>query len=274
MQQIINFFIRNKTFILFLLLLFVSLVFTIQSHSYHASKFINSANWLTGGIYSSVNNINQYFNLKQQNEVLVAENLRLRKILFSQRALVTDSLVADSTLNADYKIYSAPVIKNSFANQKNYITIKGGSNQGIKQDMGVITSTGIVGIVEKTSKNYAVVQSVLNTLSEINAQLKNTNHFGTLRWDGKDYRTVQLVDVSRVAPLKEGDTVITGGMSTIFPKGLQIGRVKSFEEDASGNYYIINLTLFTDMTSLGHVYVIENTKKEEIKNLEATVNDQ
>ena len=57
MQQIINFIIRNKTFLLFLLLFSVSIVFTIQSHSYHKSKFINSANFLTGGIYNSINNL-------------------------------------------------------------------------------------------------------------------------------------------------------------------------------------------------------------------------
>ena len=67
MQQIINFIIRNKNFLLFLLLFGFSLLFTIQSHSYHKSKFINSANFLTGGVYNSVNNVSNYFNLKSQN---------------------------------------------------------------------------------------------------------------------------------------------------------------------------------------------------------------
>ena len=57
MQQIINFIIRNKTFLLFLLLFTISLFLTIQSHSYHKSKFINSANFLTGGVYNSAHNI-------------------------------------------------------------------------------------------------------------------------------------------------------------------------------------------------------------------------
>lgn len=274
MQQIINFFIRNKTFILYLLLLFFSLVFTIQSHSYHSSKFVNSANWLTGGIYNTSNSVSEYFNLGTYNKQLIEENQRLRNIILNQPIAYKDSLKGDSLLMSHYRIYNATVIKNSFSRQKNYLTINKGTKDSIKQDMGVVTSNGVVGIIENTSNGYATVQSVLNTLSEINAQLKNSNHFGTLKWDGKDYRTLQLVDVSRVAPVKVGDTIITGGMSTIFPKGINIGRVKSLDSDLSGNYHIINVELFNDMTNLGHVYVLENIHAKEIQNLEAATNEQ
>ena len=76
MQQIINFVLRNKTFLLFLLLFGVSLFFTIQSHSYHKSKFINSANYVTGGIYKKTNGIKQYFNLKEENTKRTEETKR------------------------------------------------------------------------------------------------------------------------------------------------------------------------------------------------------
>ncbi|HAI16674.1 MAG TPA: rod shape-determining protein MreC, partial [Xanthomarina gelatinilytica] len=74
MQQIINFIIRNKSFLLYLLLFSIAMVFTIQSHSYHKSKFINSANFLSGGIYNSVNNVSEYMHLRKQNELLQQEN--------------------------------------------------------------------------------------------------------------------------------------------------------------------------------------------------------
>ena len=83
MQQIINFIIRNKTFLLFLLLFSISIIFTIQSHSYHKSKFINSANFLTGRIYNTVNNISGYLDLKSQNQILSEENNRLKSLLYN-----------------------------------------------------------------------------------------------------------------------------------------------------------------------------------------------
>ena len=79
MQQIIKFLQKYRYFILFLLLEFIAIAFTIQSHSFHTSKFVNSANSITGGVYKKANLINQFFNLEIENERLLEENIRLLK---------------------------------------------------------------------------------------------------------------------------------------------------------------------------------------------------
>ena len=104
MRQILIFFVRNKTFLLFLLLFVISVALTIQSHSYHKSKFINSANFLTGGVYETVSNINQYFGLKSENEILLEENNRLKSILFNDE----NNLITDTLLNNTLKNYKLP----------------------------------------------------------------------------------------------------------------------------------------------------------------------
>ncbi|PWH84371.1 rod shape-determining protein MreC [Algibacter marinivivus] len=267
MQQIINFIIRNKNFLLFLLLFGFSLLFTIQSHSYHRSKFINSANFLTGGVYNSINNINNYFDLKTQNQLLTEENKRLRSLL-SNSAIALDSVFTDSLMfGKSYNFYTSNVIKNSYSLHNNILTLNKGRNDSIKQDFGVISQKGIIGIVDKTSANYATVISILNTTSRISAQLKKTNHFGTLTWNGTSPEFNQLIDIPKIAPVVKGDTIITSGRSSIFPKGVPIGIVEDFKLDQAENYYEINVRLFNDMTSVEHVYIIENANKEEIKNL-------
>ncbi|MEP3838578.1 MAG: rod shape-determining protein MreC [Algibacter sp.] len=267
MQQIINFIIRNKNFLLFLLLFGISLLFTIQSHSYHKSKFINSANFLTGGVYNSANNISGYLNLKVQNELLSDENKRLRKLLLNV-STNPDSIFIDSlTFKEDYRFYSATIIKNSYSLNNNVLTINKGKNDSIQQDFGVISSKGIVGIIDKTSANYATVISILNSTSSISAQLKKTNHLGSLIWDGKDSQFAQLIDIPKIAKVKTGDTIITSGQSSIFPKGVPVGTIENFKLDQAENYYEINVHLFNDMTSIEHVYIIENVNKEEISNL-------
>ncbi|WP_340077715.1 rod shape-determining protein MreC [Leptobacterium sp. I13] len=274
MLNIISFFIRNRNFFLFIFLLSLSLVFTFQSHSYHKSKFITSANWFTGSIYNSVNNVYAYFDLKETNQTLIEENKRLRSLLINNDTF-SDSINTPKAFSPHlYNVKTATVIHNSYAKTKNYITIDKGEKDSIKQDMGVITSKGIVGIVDNTSKNYAVIQSVLNSLSEINAQLQNTSHFGTLKWNGKDHTIVQLTDIPSLAPVKVGDTIITGGMSTIFPKGILIGTIQDFNPDISENYYTINVKLFNDMTNISYVYIIENKHTDEIKKLEAYSNEE
>ena len=267
MQQIINFIIRNKNFLLFLLLFGVSLLFTIQSHFYHKSKFINSANFLTGGVYNSVNNISGYFNLKSQNQLLVEENTRLRSLLNNAKIEI-DSIFIDSlTFNKSYRFYNANIIKNSYSLSDNFLTINKGKNDSIKQDFGVVSSKGIIGIIDKTSNNYATVLSILNTTSRISAQLKKTNHFGTLTWDGNLPELTQLIDIPKVANPIVGDTIITSGRSSIFPKGIDIGVIESFKLDDAENYYEIEVKLFNDMTNIEHVYIIENIDAPEIKTL-------
>lgn len=270
MQQIINFVIRNKTFLLFLLLFILSLSITIQSHSYHKSKFISSTNYISGGIYDISHNIKAYFNLKKENEILVEENNLLKSILYNNKSFGESTPSLDSSHHKNFDFKTAQVIKNSYGNTKNYLTIDKGNADGIKVDLGVITSLGIVGIIDNTSKNYSRVISILNTNSRINAQLKASNHIGSLVWNTKSPEFVQIIDISKFAPVNVGDTIITGGQSTIFPKGVPIGTIDTYALDVNGDTYTVNVKLFNDMTNIGHVYVITNMDSEEIKSLQST----
>ena len=138
--------------------------------------------------------------------------------------------------------------------------------------MGVVNSKGILGITESVLKQYSRVRSILNKNSKINAKLKNSNYFGSLTWDGFDYNVTQLLDIPRQANLKVGDTIITGGMSSIFPEGIPIGRVVNIINEATIKR-IINIKLFNDMSNLKNIYVIKNFDKQQIINLEKTNNE-
>lgn len=273
MQQIVNFILRNKAFLLFASLLSISLMLTIQSHSYHRSRFINSANFLTGGIYNTSNSVSSYFNLKSQNELLHEENNKLKAILFNSENNIKQAFIDSTAFEKNYKFTPSVVIRNSYARKNNILLINKGKNDSITQDLGVITSKGILGIIENTNTNYSTVLSILNTTSRISAQLKKTNHFGSLSWNAISPREIQLTEIPKIAPIKAGDTIITSGRSAIFPKGIPIGTVSNFKLDIAENYYEINVALFNDMSNIEHVYVIENKDKNAIENLLNPSND-
>jgi rod shape-determining protein MreC len=268
MQQIVNFVLKNSNRLLFLLLLVISLSLTIQSHSYHKSKMISSANFFTGGIYEKVNNIDEYFSLRAQNDELALENARLKSLLFNQKD--TTKLPKIDSIKGVKKtdIIVSKVIRNSYSAFENYLTINSGSSSGIKPNMGVINSAGIIGIVDNTSKDYATIISILNVKSQINAKIKKSNHFGSLVWNAKSTGFVQLIDVPRLAGVRKGDTIVTGGQSIIFPENIGIGTIDKVYIDNVTNYYTLDIKLFNDMTNLGHVYIIKNKDAEEISNLE------
>ncbi|MEB8327805.1 rod shape-determining protein MreC [Flavobacteriaceae bacterium KMM 6897] len=268
MQQIIRFIIRYKISLLYVLLLTVAFALTVRTHSFHNSQYFNSANSFTGGIYQTTNNFTSYFGLGTENQKLLEENRRLKSILLNLK--VPEAIELDTT-NTTYVVTSARVIKNSFANLRNYITINKGKADGLQQDMGVITSKGILGIIENTSEHFAIVQSILNTKSNINAKIKNTDRFGSLVWNTKKFNVVQLVDIPRLVPLKIGDTIVTGASSSIFPENIPIGTIKSFDLTTSKSYYSIDVDLFNDMTNIKNVYIINNLDKPEILQLESKI---
>ena len=270
MQHIISFLIKNKYFLLFLFLEIIAISLTIQSHSYHRSKFINSSNFISGGVYNSINSFNNYFHLKTYNDQLLEENTRLKNLLSKdhkqQNATALNKL--DSLIyNQKYSYIAAKVINNNYTKANNRLTINRGKKDSITPELGVISSKGIIGITTNVSNKYAVVMSVINENTRINAKPLNSHHFGTLTWNGDDYNTLQIEDLPRQTNVKVGDTIITGGKSTIFPEGILVGTIKDFKID-NNKYKIVNVNLFNDMSAIYHINIITNIDKDEIKAIE------
>tara|TARA_R110000868_G_scaffold156658_1_gene383641 strand:- start:5343 stop:6167 length:825 start_codon:yes stop_codon:yes gene_type:complete len=274
MQQIFNFIFKNSNRILFLLLLCLSFSLTIQSHSYHKSKIISSANFLSGGVYEKINDVSEYFNLRTQNDALAIENARLKSLLFKtvDSSAIKNFENQKTTLPED--IIVSKVIHNSYNVHENFLTLNSGSLEGVKSDMGVVNNLGIVGIIDNTSPNYSTVISILNVKSQINAKIKKSNHFGSLVWNGKSTGYVQLIDVPRLASVRKGDTIVTGGQSVIFPENINIGTINKIYIDNQTNYYTLDIKLFNDMTNLGHVYIIKSKDRDELNNLEKTTKNE
>lgn len=270
MQQIFNFIFKNSILLLFLLLLGISLTLTIQSHSYHRSRAVSSANAVSGYVYEQVNNVKEYLSLREQNEQLAKENAALKKMLFNTQDSTNMPAVQLPSILGSYNVIQSKVINNTYNLPENYITLNSGRKDGLKPDMGVVSSLGVIGVVENVSNNYATVISVLNTKFKLNAKIKKNNHFGTLTWNGKNTGYAQLTDVPRLASVKKGDTIVTGAESKIFPENIPVGLIEKVYVDKRTNYYTLDVRLFNDMTSLGHVYIIENKDRPEIIQLEQT----
>jgi rod shape-determining protein MreC len=285
MQQFIDFIIRKKNVLIYFLLLSFSLLLVFQTNFFQKSKIIVFSNSTANYFNETFNNLNGYFNLKRVNSELVNENLFLK----NQLENVINKKQLDSLDNAIFKYQNAKVISNSLSSFKNYLIIDKGLKQGLENEMGIISSKGIVGIINYTTKNYSSVMSVLNIDTKINAKVKRTSHFGTLEWDGLSREKLLLNDIPETAEIKVGDSIITGGMSLIFPEGINIGvvseiikqkkrndtianfvinnQVKTAIIQFNQNYLNIVVKLHTDMNNLNTVYVIESLNKEEFKNI-------
>jgi rod shape-determining protein MreC len=133
--------------------------------------------------------------------------------------------------------------------------------------MGVISDQGLVGIVLESSADFATVIPVINREFRLSAKIKSNNYSGILQWDGVSPRYAMLTEIPFHVILTEGDSILTSGFSSIFPEGIEVGRIESFSLE-KGNFYDIRVELFTDFQRLFHVNVIRNYRQEEQLNLE------
>jgi len=267
MSRSISFFSKNKTVLLFLSLEFIAFVFIINSHSFHQSKFLNSANVISGTILSKTNAVKDYFSLNKQNKALLVENeLLINRLLFADKKATNIKITGvDSILK--YKYIQARVINNPYSKRNNILTINKGEAHGIKPDMGVVLPNGVVGITMNVSQNYTTVLSLLHSQSKINAEIKKNHHYGSLHWNGEDFTKVFLDDIPIQANVQIGDTIISGGKSVFFPKGIPIGTITDISINNKA-YTSITVNLFIDMSSLFNVYVVKNIQKDEQLELE------
>lgn len=286
MQQIIDFIIRKKDVAVYFILLLFSLSLIFNSNYFHRSKVIILLNNISNFSSENFDYIIEYFELKDINLDLTKENLFLK----NQLEKVKQYSNLDSLKNTNFTFRNAKVISNNLSSFKNHLIINKGVRHGLKNEMGVINSTGIVGIINRTSKNYSSVMSVLNIDTKINAKVKRTSHFGTLEWNGRRTSYLVLNDIPETANIKVGDSIITGGMSLIFPEGINIGVVseiinqnkisdtvvrfggnideaKYLDFDFKENYLTVKVKLHTDMNNLNNVYVIESLNREEFQKI-------
>ena len=144
---------------------------------------------------------------------------------------------------------------------------------GIEKEMGVISSKGVVGIVNNVSENYSTVISVLNTRLKVSVKLEETGYFGALEWDGKTFDQAVLNEIPRHATVNVGDLVETSGYSAIFPEGILIGTVHEVDLDKGESFYTIKVKLSVNFKDLAFVEVIGNVMREEQVELEKDTED-
>lgn len=272
MQQLLIFLSKRKHFFLFLFIQLITLWLTFQNQDYHRSKFVNSAGNITGYVFTLTNNWNQYLGLKEENQILLEENAKLRSLLENSMFEISKEFteIRDTNIlgvEQKYNYTSAEIINNSFRNRNNYITINKGLEHGIIKESGVICSKGIVGVIESVGQKYSSVISILNKNLPVNAQLKNSQYFGSLSWPGESRNKFILSDVPKQAKIAIGDTIVTGGYSGIFPEGILIGKVIKAEVPEGQNYHEIEVESFFDYANLKSVYIIQNLHKEDLNTI-------
>lgn len=270
MRNLWLFISKYNAFFLLIIFFIISLILLVKNNNYQRASVWNSSNQMVGAAYEKVNEFSSYLILGKINDSLARENARLRNQLTS--SFRNDSLkqvtVRDTNLIQQYTYTVAKVINNSVHQENNYITINRGQKHGIKKGMGVISSTGVVGIILHVSENFATIRSLLHTETKISANVNG--NIGSLIWgEGSlDPRYATLKDIQSHLVIKKGTRVSTSEFS-LFPENTNIGFVSKIDAPEGDNSLEIQVKLDTDFSRLQYVYVINNLLSREQLELEA-----
>jgi len=279
-RNIFLFIRRYFNFVFFVVLQIAALYILFHYNKFHEAVFSGVANEITGNVGGKYTNITYYFHLKSTNDQLAKENEELRNKLLAnfERPDTTQKLVQDSvpydTLGhyRKYLYRSARVVNNSVSLPNNTFTINRGENEGIHKNMGVISPTGVAGVVINTSNNYAVVMSLLHRQTKISASLKKTGETGKVLWDGNSPLYITLKDIPKSAQVVKGDSVVTSPYASHFPPGILIGTVMDIVDDKTSSFYTLRLKPGTNFFNVQYVMVVENLLKDEQAKLEEETN--
>ncbi len=269
MRSLLNFLERYHSLIIFLILEGLAFYLLATRNYYHNTRVVNGIRWFTYGIEEKISNTRSYLSLRQVNENLAAENTALRNSI--NRMVRNDNSlfvsISDTIYQQLYQYTSARLTSNSVNKQKNFFTINKGTIHGLTPDMAVIADGGVAGVIVGCSDNFSVAMSLLNLDFRLSSRIRSNGYFGSLSWDGRDYRKAILSDIPQHVTVNIGDTIETTGYSAIFPEGIIVGTVVGYEKPGS-DFYLITVQLKTDFRKLHFVDVVANKRKNEFVELE------
>ena len=234
--------------------------------------------WISRGAHSfsakvwgGCDNIRHYFSLNKENALLAEENFRLHEQLkayqdvdkAAEMRALTDSL----QIRGDFTSIPAGIVKISRNKQHNYFIINKGYEDGVLPQSGVITSSGVVGIIDAVDKHYSYGLSFMNSGLNISARLGDEGAVGPLSWNGLTMDGAVLRELPLQYKFEKGDTVWTSGYSSLFPADIPLG-ITGESKVVNGAVNEIEIKLFQDFATLKYVTVVANSGREEITYLE------
>ncbi len=244
----------------------------IENNKYQSAKYFNSSNSVSASLLATSKGVRDFFNLDEVNSTLAKENAQLRQELeqFKQSLYNLDvRRDLDEDILKKYSYISAKVIKNSTRRFENYITVNRGLKHGVKEGMAVIDHRGVVGKVKTVSKNYSVIFSILHGNMLISSKIKRTGDLCTTQWDGRDYQRAEVLYLPRHVQLNVNDTIVTSGYNAVFPEGIPVGVVESFEIKEDALFFDVKIRLMSDLNSLSYVYLVKNNLLIEQDSIES-----
>ncbi|WP_210618721.1 rod shape-determining protein MreC [Mammaliicoccus lentus] len=266
-----NFFKNNKLvfFLISMVLLIVIVGYSMRAQSASLSEQYASDTSSFGGRIVSypVTMVSNFFtNLTTSEDdvkKLKEEVKRTEQIKADKARLEKENKELKKELDmkdiSQFNPISATVIARSPDQWMNTIIIDKGKKSGMKENMAVITSEGLVGRVKKANQFSSQVElistSVKTSKLSVDIQQEGENVFGMINRYDEEKGLLVISDIDNKYKIKKGSKVVTNGLGDQLPKGILVGEVEKVENDEYGLSKVAYIKTSTNIKDLNHVYV-------------------
>lgn len=215
--------------------------------------------------------VRNHFRVDQQNEELALENTHLMNELKRYKAEEearnedSNAYVQESEV---FEFIPASIVKISRNTTHNYVIVNKGYEDGIKEQSGIISPNGVLGIVTAVGRRYSYGLSLMNSNLSVSVRVGKLGVTAPLVWDGRRSNGALVNNVPPHHEVQPGDTVWTSGYSSIFPPDIPVG-VTGKTRLMDGSTMQIEVELFQDFNNVRYVTLVENKDKREIEEIEA-----
>ncbi|MFC7748405.1 rod shape-determining protein MreC [Paenibacillus thermoaerophilus] len=276
--------------LLFILIFFVTLIgLTVgkrEKTTFPEMLLKDSISWIQGLLYRPAAAVSAFFGDIRSIFTVYEENRALKETLFyyikdtqrlndleAENARLKEALrFTEEQKNMNRYVWRiAHVIAESPDSLNHTIVIDLGSGDGIRENMAVATTDGLIGRVSRVTPFHSNVQ-LITDMSErsstsksiaVTIKGKEQSSFGIL--DQYDPVT-GLLTMSKIDPydheLQKGDIVVTSGVGGLFPAGLVVGEVVSRESGVMGITDMAKVKPKARFHNFREVFVIEVPPQE------------
>jgi rod shape-determining protein MreC len=282
MQGLLRLLLQNGGIISFILMEALCFFLIVHFNTKQAAVWDNTFGIVAGNALEQRRKWTRFTHLPEVVDSLMAENAALKSELISRQMVRIQLLdtayqvrydsVKGVLKTAQYTVIPAEVIGNSVHLENNWVMLNKGKADGIEPRSGVISKTGLVGIVRHVGEDFALAMSVLHQQVRISAILRG--HLGSLVWVGGDPTVMQLNDIPKDIEPQLGDTVVTSGYSLMFPKNQLIGKVVGIDLPKGSNFYAIKVKLSQPPGAADQVYVVKSLLKASVDSLQQLISHE
>lgn len=226
-------------------------------------------------VKNKIGDYNELKNVSKNNEILETsidridsietENVELRR----QLEALKDELNIEYSLS-DYEYLNATVISRNVGYWYNTITINKGTYNGIKKDMIVINSKGLIGRIIRTSTFTSDVRLITtsDTNNKISVNISNgdSNLYGLINSYNYNDDYLEVEGISNTKNVNIGDKVYTSGLGGIFPSGILIGEVKEIATDSYDLAKIIKVLPSVNFDDINYVSILKRKSSDKDDN--------